>query len=385
MNRTSWLRGRSTSRVQRVVLSITAALFLASCSQVSAMRGSIDGLTKVADQAERNGAIRCAPRELALAKSHLEFATVELDQGFWTRAKEHLDIAEANAHAAYDLSPPQKCAERGFVEDAPPPKPGDKDGDGYLDPDDKCPDEPENYNGYEDGDGCPDDPDTDGDGIPDSKDQCVLAPEDKDGYLDDDGCPDPDNDLDTIPDVADKDATGKTCMNDPEDPDGFEDADGCPEPDNDKDGVVDLEDQCPAEPGPPGGDKPGCPKKPSLVIVTAKEIKITQQIHFEFDKDKIRSESFPILDAVADVLKTNPNIKIDVQGHTDNKGGAEYNKKLSDRRAASVKKYLIGKGVEASRLVSHGYGAEQPVVPNTTDQNRALNRRVQFVRTEAAP
>ena len=112
MNRNPWLRGRSTSRAQRVVLSMTATLFLASCSQVSAMRGNIDGLTKVAEQAERNGAIRCAPRELALAKSHLEFATVEIDQGFWTRAKEHLDIAEANAHAAYDLSPPQKCAER---------------------------------------------------------------------------------------------------------------------------------------------------------------------------------------------------------------------------------------------------------------------------------
>ena len=346
MNRNPWLRGRSTSRAQRVVLSMTATLFLASCSQVSAMRGNIDGLTKVAEQAERNGAIRCAPRELALAKSHLEFATVEIDQGFWTRAKEHLDIAEANAHAAYDLSPPQKCAERGFVEDAPPPKPGDKDGDGYLDPDDKCPDEPENYQGYQDDDGCPDDPDTDGDGLADSKDQCVLAPEDKDSYLDEDGCPDPDNDLDTVPDANDKDATGKTCMNDPEDPDGYEDADGCPDPDNDKDSVVDLEDQCPAEPGPPGGDKPGCPKKPSLVIVTAKEIKITQQIHFEFDKDKIRSESFPILDAVADVLKTNQNIKIDVQGHTDNKGGADYNKKLSDRRAASVKKYLVGKGID---------------------------------------
>jgi OmpA-OmpF porin, OOP family len=385
MNRNPWLRGRSASRAQRVVLSMTATLFLASCSQVSVMRGNIDGLTKVAEQAERNGAIRCAPRELALAKSHLEFASVELDQGFWTRAKEHLDIAEANAHAAYDLSPPQKCAERGFVEDAPPPKPGDKDGDGYLDPDDKCPDEPENYQGYQDDDGCPDDPDTDGDGIPDSKDQCVLAPEDKDGYLDEDGCPDPDNDLDTVPDANDKDAAGKTCMNDPEDPDGFEDADGCPDPDNDKDSVVDLEDQCPAEPGPPGGDKPGCPKKPSLVIVTAKEIKITQQIHFEFDKDKIRPESFPILDAVADVLRTTPNIKIDVQGHTDNKGAADYNKKLSDRRAASVKKYLVGKGIDASRLVSHGYGAEQPIVPNTNDQNRALNRRVQFVRTEAAP
>src|SRR4029077_11992686 len=100
-------------------------------------------------------------RELALAKSHLEFATVELDQGFLFRAREHLDIAEANAHAAYDLSPPAKCAERGFVEE------GDCDGDGIPDaaekPECKC--EAENYNGYQDADGCPDDPDTDGDGI----------------------------------------------------------------------------------------------------------------------------------------------------------------------------------------------------------------------------
>jgi OmpA-OmpF porin, OOP family len=364
------------------MIGLTLSMFVGSCSQVPAMRGDIEGLSKVANQAERNGAIRCAPRELALAKSHLEFATVEIDQGFYLRAKEHLDIAEANAHAAYDLSPPQKCAERGFIEEAPPPKPGDRDGDGYLDPDDKCPDDPENFQGYQDEDGCPDDPDTDGDGISDSKDSCVLNPEDKDGYLDEDGCPELDNDLDTVLDVNDKDGTGKTCMNDPEDPDGYEDADGCPEPDNDKDTVVDLEDQCPMEPGPPGGDKPGCPKKPSLVIVTEKEIKITQQIHFEFDKDKIRRESFPILDAVADVIRQNPKIRIEIQGHTDNKGAAEYNKRLSDRRAASVKKYLVSKGIDDSRLTSRGYGMEVPIVPNTTDQGRALNRRVQFVRTE---
>jgi outer membrane protein OmpA-like peptidoglycan-associated protein len=367
-----------------VALTLSLSVFTGSCSQVSAMRGDIEGLSKVAEQAERNGAIRCAPRELALAKSHLRFASVEIDQGFYLRAKEHIEIAEPNAHAAYDLSPPQKCAERGFIEEAAPPKPGDRDGDGYLDPEDKCPDEPENFQGYQDEDGCPDDPDTDGDGIADSKDSCVMSPEDKDGYLDDDGCPDPDNDLDKVLDPNDKDSTGKTCMNDPEDPDGYEDADGCPEPDNDKDTVVDIEDQCPMEPGLPGGDKPGCPKKPSLVIVTEKEIKITQQIHFEFDKDKIRTESFPILDAVADVLRQNTKIKIEIQGHTDNKGAAEYNKKLSDRRAASVKKYLVGKGIDETRLTSRGYGLEVPLVPNSSDQNRALNRRVQFVRTEGA-
>src|SRR5262249_5626023 len=162
---------------------------------------------------------------------------------------------------AHDLSPPQKCAERGFV-DEPAPKPGDCDGDGLLDPEDKkCPCEAENYNGFQDEDGCPDDPDTDGDGISDSLDSCVLQPEDKDGY------PDPDNDLDAVPDINDKDATGKSCANDPEDPDGFEDSDGCPEPDNDKDTVLDVDDVCPMEPGPAGGDRPGCPKK-SLVIVT---------------------------------------------------------------------------------------------------------------------
>jgi OmpA-OmpF porin, OOP family len=368
----------------KTMAAMAFATTAVSCSQVPVMRGQIEGLTDLATQAEHNGALRCAPRELAMAKSHISFASVELDQGYFVRAKEHLDVAQANAHAAYDLSPPQKCAERGFIEEAPPPKPGDCDGDGLLDPEDKkCPCEAENYNGFQDDDGCPDDPDTDGDGLFDSKDSCVLNPEDKDSYLDEDGCPEIDNDLDTVADVSDKDSTGKSCANDPEDPDGYEDADGCPEPDNDKDTVVDLEDQCPNEPGVVGGDKPGCPKKPSLVIVTEKEIKITQQIHFEFDRDKIRPESFPILDAVVEVLNQNPKIRIEIQGHTDNKGSAPYNKKLSDRRAASVRKYLIAKGIDETRLTSKGYGMEQPIVPNTTDQNRALNRRVQFVRTEA--
>jgi OmpA-OmpF porin, OOP family len=375
--------GASRTRLVTGLAGMAAALAFmtspASCSQVPQMRGQIEGLTQVADQAERNGAMRCAPRELALAKSHLKFASIELDQGFFPRAQDHLQIAEANAHAAYDLSPPQKCSERGFVEEPPPP--GDRDGDGIPDNLDKCPDEPENYNGFEDADGCPDDPDTDGDGIPDSRDQCVLIPEDKDGYQDSDGCPDRDNDLDTIPDEKDKDpVTGKSCANEPEDPDGFEDADGCPDPDNDKDTVLDLDDQCPNEPGPV--DNKGCPKKPSLVVVTDTEIKILQQIHFQFDKDKIRPESFKILDAVVEALHSYPKIKIEIQGHTDNKGSPVYNKALSERRAAAVRKYLTSKGVDSDRLTSHGYGMERPIVSNDTDQGRALNRRVQFIRTE---
>ncbi len=346
---------------------------LCSCSQAPEMRGKIAGLSDIVAQAERNGAIRCAPRELAVAKSQLEFATLELDQGFISKARSHLWKAEPNAHAAYFLSPPQYCAERGFVEVA---LPGDRDGDGILDAEDKCPDQPEVYQGFEDGDGCPDDVDTDGDGVGDSKDSCPLAPEDKDGYLDEDGCPDLDNDLDTVPDAADK------CPLEAEDPDGYEDEDGCPDLDNDKDTVPDVKDQCPNEIGSTTQEPLGCPTKPALVVVTDCEVKITQQIHFEYNKDTIRRESFPVLDAVVEALQKNPSIKIEVQGHTDNKGAAAYNKNLSDRRAKAVMKYLVSHGVEMSRLASHGYGFERPLVDNSTEQNRALNRRVQFVRTE---
>ncbi|MCU0691216.1 MAG: OmpA family protein [Polyangiaceae bacterium] len=349
----------------------------AACTHGAVMRGKIEGLQKISDQAERNGAIRCAPRELAMAKSHLRFALLELDQGFAFRAKEHLQIAEPNVHAAYSLSPPQACAERGFAVD-----PGDRDGDGYLNANDKCPDDPETWNGFQDDDGCPDDPDTDGDGVADSKDSCVLEPEDKDTYLDEDGCPEFDNDLDGILDVADK-VEGRDCSNEPEDPDGYEDADGCPDLDNDQDKVADLEDICPNEPGEPGGDRPGCPKKSSLAIVTDKEIRILQQIHFAYNKDAIRPESYPVVDAVAEILQRNTKIQIEVQGHTDSRGSKQYNQGLSERRAHAVMRALVQRGIDQSRLRAKGYGLDRPIVPNDTDPNRALNRRVQFIRTES--
>jgi outer membrane protein OmpA-like peptidoglycan-associated protein len=367
--------GRSRRRVASAIACGAVVSLVAGCSQGPVMRGRVAGLNGVVSQAEKNGAIRCAPRELALAKAHLKFAATNLSQGELSHARAHLAIAEPNAHAALAESPADKCAERGFIE----PKPGDRDGDGILDNDDACPDEPENWNGYDDNDGCPDDPDTDKDLITDSKDSCLLEPEDKDGYLDDDGCPDTDDDADGVPDVTDK------CKNNAEDLDGWQDEDGCPEPDNDGDTVLDLEDFCPNSAGPPGGDRPGCPKKNALVIVTGSEIRITQQIRFEFNKAVIKRESFPILDAVRDVLRDNPKITIEVQGHTDNVGNAGYNQKLSQDRADAVKKYLTGHGIDAKRLTAKGYGMQQPLVPNTTEPNRALNRRVQFIRTESRP
>src|SRR5262245_6673034 len=120
-----------------VLLAAFALFTLISCTQGALVRGRADGLAKVVDDAEQNGAVRCAPRELALAKSHLRFAQTELDQGQLSNAENHLAIAEPNAKAALDVSLPDKCAGREVT-------PGDRDGDGIPDVTDKCPDEPEN-------------------------------------------------------------------------------------------------------------------------------------------------------------------------------------------------------------------------------------------------
>lgn len=385
-----WLT-RLTRRLARLrtargaIVPLLIVSSVAACSRVPVLRGELEGLETLMSQAERNGAKRCAPRELAVARAQASFAAVELDQANLSRAEDHMILARSNAQASYDLSPAVRCSERRFVMDEPvvvvklPPKPGDADGDGYDDTVDDCIDKPETYNGYQDLDGCPDDPDTDGDGIPDSKDGCELVPEDVDGYLDSDGCPDPDNDLDGVPDA--KEAKPE-CVDQPEDPDGFQDEDGCPDPDNDGDEVPDLDDECPMVPGVKGGARPGCPQKNSLVIVTDKEIKITQQIHFAFNKAVIRPESFPVLDAVVQVLKENTAMQIEVQGHTDNVGAPSVNKPLSQQRADAVRKYIVDHGLAANRLTAVGFGQEKPLVPNSDERNRALNRRVQFVRME---
>ena len=155
--------------------------------------------------ARDNGALLCAPVELAMSESNNDFAQHALDEGNYYDAKSHAEIAEKNAKLAIEKSPKDKCTEQAVKL---PPKPGDRDGDGLTDDVDKCPDDPEDFDGNDDSD----------------------------------GCPDPDNDRDGILDVDD------LCPNDPEDKDNFEDADGCPDPDNDRDRILDRDDKCPNEP-----------------------------------------------------------------------------------------------------------------------------------------
>jgi outer membrane protein OmpA-like peptidoglycan-associated protein len=299
---------------------------------------------------------------------------------------------------------------RAFIAIILEPNLGDRDGDGIKDDVDDCPDDPEDEDGFQDEDGCPED-DNDRDGIKDWDDSCPLNPEDKDnfededgcpegnkndrdgdGLLDDvdqcpddpedfddfedqDGCPDPDNDQDKILDVDD------VCPDDPEDYDQWEDEDGCPDPDNDKDKILDVDDKCVNDPENYNGfeDDDGCPDQ-GRVVVTDTNIEILDKIFFEFDSDVIKSESYDILDAVAATLDGNPDIElVEIQGHTDSQGNDAYNLDLSDRRAASVKRYLVEKGIDEGRLTSQGYGETQPIDKKKNEKAYAKNRRVEFL------
>lgn len=246
----------------------------------------------------------------------------------------------------------------------------DRDGDGIPDDDDECPSSPEDYDGFEDEDGCPD-PDNDGDGILDEDDVCPDQPEDFDGIEDTDGCPEEnDKDGDGILDENDK------CPNEPEDKDGFEDTDGCPDLDNDNDGVPDHLDRCPNVAENMNGyeDGDGCPDIAPRQILKG--------VNFETSKTDITPGSSVILDEVASIMKADPAIRVEIQGHTDSRASASYNQKLSEGRARSVMDYLVSKGVPASQMTSKGYGESQPIADNNTEVGMLQNRRVELKRLD---
>lgn len=244
--------------------------------------------------------------------------------------------------------------------------PGDTDRDGIPDEQDQCPLDPEDFDSYFDQDGCPD-PDNDGDGVLDVYDGAPMDPEDPDGFEDEDGVPDPDNDGDGVLDVDDR------CPNEA----GLPESQGCPDPDRDGDGVPDRVDNCPDVPG--SVEFYGCQER-QLVEIKVDRLEILDKVYFRTNSARVSSRSFLLLDNVASVIKAHPEFPtIEVQGHTDQTGSLRYNMRLSERRAKSVRQYLIKRGVSPERLVAKGYGPTQPVIPDAkTKEELAQNRRVQF-------
>jgi OOP family OmpA-OmpF porin len=135
--------------------------------------------------------------------------------------------------------------------------------------------------------------------------------------------------------------------------------------DSDGDGVTDDLDQCPNTPKGATVDARGCWTYAAVVL-------------FDFDSAEIKSEAFPMLDEAVLILKKNPAMKVEIDGHTDNVGPAAYNMTLSERRAKSVMKYFVDQGVEAQRLTTKGFGFTRPAVSNDTKEGRAKNRRVEL-------
>jgi len=215
--------------------------------------------------------------------------------------------------------------------------------------------------------------DRDNDGINDDVDQCPEIPEDKDGFQDDDGCPDYDNDNDGIYDSKDK------CPAEAEDKDGYQDDDGCPDADNDGDGVADAQDACPNEPETFNGykDQDGCPDEKPVEI---KQTLVLEGINFRTGSAELLEESYNILDNVFNSLEAFTNVKVEVRGHTDNVGNERSNMILSKERAQSVKDYLVNRGIDGNRISVKGMGESEPVSSNRTAKGREKNRRIEFIR-----
>ncbi|MEW5850543.1 MAG: OmpA family protein [Myxococcota bacterium] len=277
----------------------------------------------------------------------------------------------------------------------PPPPPfldtTDTDGDGVIDINDRCVREPEDQDTFDDTDGCPD-PDNDQDGMADDSDLCPMEAETQNDVQDEDGCPDDElapmvPALPPLAPVMDSDGDGANdeedrCPNRAEDKDGFEDGDGCPELDNDRDGVLDPDDRCALEAEVINSnlDEDGCPDAgKSKVVLKKDQIVILEKVYFETGKDVIQRRSFKLLLQVALTLKANPELKVRVEGHTDDVGSDEHNRDLSQRRAEAVRRFLVDAGVEGERLEAVGYGETRPVADNKNEKGREVNRRVEFI------
>jgi outer membrane protein OmpA-like peptidoglycan-associated protein len=344
-------------------------LLLTGCASQALLASDYQSLTQTLADAHKR--TNCAPKDLAMADAHFEFAKLEFEQGNTRRAAEHIGVSRDHAKVAAACAAIEAPKPKAVAPPPSPPKPSDADGDSVLDADDRCPKDPEDLDGYKDADGCPD-MDDDGDGVNDFGDRCPRDAEDRDGWEDADGCPDGDNDKDGLADAQD------ACPNEP----GAAMDRGCPVYDRDRDGVNDNADACPDQPETTNQylDEDGCPDtKPQRIEITDNQIVIKQRINFATGKATILPDSFVVLDDVAQVLRDYPQLRVEIGGHTDNVGDDAANQRLSKSRADAIFEYLLSKGVAAQRMTTVGYGETRPIDTNMTDTGKQNNRRVEFV------
>ena len=292
----------------------------------------------------------------------------------WSPGAEASDRDKDGVADAEDACPDTfgVAARGGCPEEAAPPPPverADRDKDGVVDDEDRCPDVAGARTSDPQTNGCP--PDKDVDGVYDAVDACP----DVKGVATNDpktnGCP-PDKDGDGVTDSVD------ACPDVKGAPSSDTRFNGCP-PDKDGDGVANEVDACPDEPGKadPDPSRNGCPK----AFVSGGVIKILDQVKFKTASSEILpgKDSEEVLRAVQKVLADHPEIKkVRVEGHTDNQGPADYNRRLSAARAQSVVAWLAAHGVDKARLESAGFGPDKPVDKNDTEAGRRNNRRVEF-------
>jgi len=241
--------------------------------------------------------------------------------------------------------------------DPPPPPVVDADGDGVVDGMDRCPNTPAGT--PVDARGC--ERDSDGDGVRDSVDRCPNTPAGT--AVDSSGCP-ADRDGDGVADGMDE------CPNTVAG--ARVDAKGC-ELDSDGDGVVDRLDRCENTPSGVQIDVYGCEIKDEIQL---------PGVNFESNSDQLLPGAEAVLNGAAQTLQNNPEIEVEVAGHTDSDGAADYNESLSARRAATVRDYLMRRGVDGSRMTTRGYGETQPIADNSSATGKAANRRVVLRITE---
>ena len=240
--------------------------------------------------------------------------------------------------------------------------PLDSDGDGVRDSADQCPNTPRGT--AVNASGCV--PDADSDGVPDTADRCPNTP--RGAQVDGNGCA-LDADRDGVPDVLDR------CPNTPAG--ATVDAQGCPT-DSDNDGVPNGIDRCPDTTANTQVDQTGCP----ILFREAETRIVLEGVNFETNSAQLTAQARMILTRVGETLQGNPEVRVEVGGHTDNTGSRAYNMGLSQRRAESVVAYLVQQGVAANQLEARGYGPDNPVADNGTRDGRAQNRRVELQRLD---